>query len=109
MGGDDDAGEALPDSMEIDEPAAEGDGDDEIEEAEGGRPEDVVLVLLDRPGRDSILEMQIVAFDAQGGVAISPYLDGYPFPCYVVLRDVRELPETLAAALKQWFEFHHAA
>jgi midasin (ATPase involved in ribosome maturation) len=53
--------------------------------------------------------MQIVAFDAQGGVAISPYLDGYPFPCYVVLRDVRELPETLAAALKQWFEFHHAA
>ena len=69
----------------------------------------VVLVLLDRPGRDSILEMQIVAFDAQGGVAISPYLDGYPFPCYVVLRDVRELPETLAAALKQWFEFHHAA
>ena len=69
----------------------------------------VVLVLLDRPGHDSILEMQIVAFDAQGGVAISPYLDGYPFPCYVVLRDVRELPETLAAALKQWFEFHHAA
>ena len=69
----------------------------------------VVLVLLDRPGRDSILEMRSVAFDAQGGVAISPYLDGYPFPCYVVLRDVRELPETLAAALKQWFEFHHAA
>ena len=69
----------------------------------------IVLVLLDRPGRDSILEMRSVAFDAQGGVAISPYLDGYPFPCYVVLRDVRELPETLAAALKQWFEFHHAA
>jgi len=69
----------------------------------------IVLVLLDRPGRDSILEMKSVAFDEGGGVAISPYLDGYPFPCYVVLRDVRELPETLASALKQWFEFHHAA
>jgi hypothetical protein len=64
----------------------------------------IVLVLLDRPGRDSILEMKSVAFDEGGGVAISPYLDGYPFPCYVVLRDVRELPETLASALKQGAE-----
>ncbi|KAB8257115.1 hypothetical protein BDV32DRAFT_160729 [Aspergillus pseudonomiae] len=31
------------------------------------------------------------------------YLEGFPFPYYLVVRDVRELPAVLATALKQWF------
>jgi len=49
--------------------------------------------------------MKSVSFGAHG-VAVDQYLDGYPFPCYVVLRDVEELPETLASALRQWFEVY---
>ena len=49
--------------------------------------------------------MKSVSFGACG-VAVDQYLDGYPFPCYVVLRDVEELPETLASAIRQWFEIH---
>ena len=63
------------------------------------------MLLIDAPGRESVLEMKSVSF-VDGQVAIDQYMDGYPFPCYVVLRDVAALPDTLATALKQWFEFH---
>ena len=65
----------------------------------------IVVLLIDAPGRESVLEMKSVSF-VDGQVAIDQYMDGYPFPCYVVLRDVAALPDTLATALKQWFEFH---
>lgn len=68
----------------------------------------IVLLLLDRPGRDSLTEMKLVTFH-DGAVQAAPYLEDYPFPAYVLLRDVAALPDTLALALKQWFEFHHAA
>ncbi|KAI9658502.1 MAG: hypothetical protein M1831_003940 [Alyxoria varia] len=32
------------------------------------------------------------------------YLDTFPFKYYLVVRDVRELPEVLAGALRRWFE-----
>ncbi|KAJ1447999.1 hypothetical protein M885DRAFT_540695 [Pelagophyceae sp. CCMP2097] len=66
----------------------------------------VVLVLLDRPGADSVLHMQHVAFDSKGSVQLTPYLDDFPFPCYVLLRDCEDLPDVLAQTLKQWFELH---
>lgn len=34
---------------------------------------------------------------------IKRYLDGFPFPYYLVVGDVRDLPGVLATALKQWF------
>ena len=37
----------------------------------------------------SIEERQEVEYSAQGGVKITRYLDTYPFPYYVVLRDVQ--------------------
>ncbi|KAJ8602422.1 hypothetical protein CTAYLR_001228 [Chrysophaeum taylorii] len=67
----------------------------------------IVLLLLDRPGRDSVLEMKLVSFD-EGRVQTAPYLEDFPFSCFVLLRDVAALPETLALALKQWFECHAA-
>jgi len=32
------------------------------------------------------------------------YLDEYPFPYYLIVRDVAALPLALADALKQWFD-----
>mmetsp|Transcript_9364 Transcript_9364/g.11496 ORF Transcript_9364/g.11496 Transcript_9364/m.11496 type:complete len:200 (-) Transcript_9364:444-1043(-) len=65
----------------------------------------IILILLDQPGRNSLLEMKLVSFNV-GQVQTTPYLEGYPFPCFVLLKDVAALPETLAHALKQWFEFY---
>ena len=31
------------------------------------------------------------------------YLDGFPFPYYVIVREVGDLPGVLATALKGWF------
>ena len=30
------------------------------------------------------------------------YLEDYPFPFYLVLKDVKQLPEALGDALRQW-------
>lgn len=35
---------------------------------------------------------------------IRSYMDEFPFPFYIILRDVNALPETLSDALRQWFE-----
>ncbi|KAG5187943.1 midasin [Tribonema minus] len=63
----------------------------------------VALIIIDRGGDDSIVNMNSVAF-ARGGVVTRRYLDGYPFPYYIVLRDLQALPDILADALRQWFE-----
>lgn len=35
---------------------------------------------------------------------IRSYLDNFPFPFYVILRDINSLPTVLSDALRQWFE-----
>eukprot|EP00741_Cyanophora_paradoxa_P000351 tig00000403_g342.t1 len=50
-----------------------------------------------------IAELQSVTF-VGGKVAVVPYLEGYPFPYFVALRELRALPELLSDALRQWFE-----
>lgn len=32
------------------------------------------------------------------------YLDAFPFPFYLILRDMAALPNVLGDALRQWFE-----
>lgn len=39
-----------------------------------------------------------------GKLAVKSYLDKYPFPLYILLNHIEALPETLADALRQWFE-----
>ena len=47
----------------------------------------------------------ISVFDSSGKlIKIESYLESFPFPYYVVLRDPADLPETLADALRQWIE-----
>jgi midasin len=64
----------------------------------------VALIIIDKGGPESILGLNSVSFTPGQGVVQTRYLDGYPFPYYIVLRDLQALPEILADALRQWFE-----
>ena len=65
----------------------------------------IVFVIIDALVKgQSIMNMSQAMFDSDdGGVRIKRYLDGFPFPYYLIVGDVRELPGVLAQALRQWF------
>ncbi|KAM9355690.1 midasin [Pholidichthys leucotaenia] len=71
----------------------------------------VIFVVLDNPNsRDSILDIKVPIFRGPGELPeIRSYMDEFPFPFYIILRDVNALPETLSDALRQWFELVTAA
>ncbi|CAK6975580.1 Hypothetical predicted protein [Scomber scombrus] len=71
----------------------------------------VIFVVLDNPNsRDSILDIKVPIFKGPGELPeIRSYMEEFPFPFYVILRDVNALPETLSDALRQWFELVTAA
>ncbi|KAJ4459704.1 putative AAA ATPase midasin [Paratrimastix pyriformis] len=52
----------------------------------------------------SIVDMKTITFPGPGKVVAVPYLEDFPFPYYVILRDVQALPEVLGDALRQWIE-----
>ena len=45
------------------------------------------FIVLDTAGANSILEMQTVSF-VDGKPVFSQYVDSFPFPLYIVLRDI---------------------
>jgi midasin len=62
------------------------------------------FVILDAAAqKDSILELQSVAYP-DGVLTIRKWIDAFPFPYYIVLRQLRALPAVLSDALRQWFE-----
>ncbi|KAJ5172825.1 Midasin [Penicillium capsulatum] len=69
----------------------------------------IVFVIVDAVKGSSILDLSQASFEPDpdsGGdmkLKMKRYLEGFPFPYYLVVRDVRELPAVLATALKQWF------
>ncbi|KAK4694943.1 midasin, partial [Lecanoromycetidae sp. Uapishka_2] len=68
----------------------------------------IVFVIVNSPNAtESITEMTQATFesDASGEMKLSikRYLDGFPFPYYIIVGNVRELPVVLAQALRQWF------
>uniref|UniRef100_A0A3B3CZB6 Midasin n=1 Tax=Oryzias melastigma TaxID=30732 RepID=A0A3B3CZB6_ORYME len=72
----------------------------------------VIFVVLDNPNsrQDSILDIKVPIFKGPGELPeIRSYMEEFPFPFYVILRDVNALPETLSDALRQWFELVTAA
>lgn len=60
------------------------------------------FIVLDNAA-NSILDMQTVNF-VNGQPVFTKYMDSFPFPFYIVLRDIAALPRTLADLLRQWFE-----
>ena len=51
----------------------------------------------------SIVDMQSVSFE-NGKPKFERYLDSFPFPYYVILKNSSDLPRTLGNLLKQWIE-----
>ncbi|CAN0215722.1 unnamed protein product [Scytosiphon promiscuus] len=63
----------------------------------------LVLIVLDKEGDTSILKTREASY-VNGKLVLNSYLDKYPFPLYILLNHIEALPETLADALRQWFE-----
>ena len=66
----------------------------------------LAFIILDNPAA-SLLDMKAVSF-ANGQPSFTQYLDTFPFPFYILLRDLAALPATLASLLRQWFELSAA-
>lgn len=67
----------------------------------------IVFIILDNPSnKDSVMDIVVPVFHSGEELpSISSYMAEFPFPFYIVLRDITRLPETLSDALRQWFEF----
>lgn len=63
----------------------------------------LAISVLDKEGDTSILKTREASY-VGGKLVISSYLDSFPFPLYILLSHMEALPETLADALRQWFE-----
>ncbi|XP_039293225.1 midasin-like [Nilaparvata lugens] len=64
-----------------------------------------VFVVVDNPSnKDSILDIRMPKFVDGKLLGISSYMDSFPFPFYLILRDINGLPMVLSDALRQWFE-----
>ena len=62
----------------------------------------VAFLLLDSP-QESIMDLMEASFEG-GSIKFSKYMDSFPFPYYIVLRNIEALPRTLSDLLRQWFE-----
>ena len=66
----------------------------------------VVFIIIDNPEHsDSILDIQIPEFRPDGRPPIMhSYMDYFPFPFYMILRQIDQMPAIIGEALRQWFE-----
>jgi len=64
----------------------------------------LVLLIVDTAAGQSIEKERRISFTSSGAIVNSAYLEDYPLPYYVVLKDVAALPQALSDALRQWFE-----
>ncbi|XP_066248350.1 midasin [Euwallacea similis] len=65
-----------------------------------------VFVIIDSPeNKSSILDIRSTTFSKDGKLlGFCNYMDEFPFPFYIILRDINSLPGVLSDALMQWFE-----
>ncbi|XP_076242744.1 midasin [Calliopsis andreniformis] len=65
----------------------------------------LVFIIVDNPmNKDSILDIRMPVFENGKLLNIRSYMDNFPFPFYIILRDLSTLPAILSDALRQWFE-----
>ncbi|OVA06149.1 von Willebrand factor [Macleaya cordata] len=62
----------------------------------------VAFLLIDSP-QESIIDFMEASFMGEK-VTFTKYLNSFPFPYYIVLKNMEALPRTLADLLRQWFE-----
>jgi len=63
----------------------------------------MIIVEGNEKAKDSIVNMKEVTF-VDGKPKVKQFMEGYPFPYYIVLDDMTNLPSILGDALRQWFE-----
>jgi len=77
-----------------------------VRETEERRGAMTAFIALDGVGKgQSLLDLKTVAF-RNGQPVFSKYLDSFPFPFYILLREIAQLPHTLSDLLRQWFALH---
>nr|XP_019536538.2 midasin [Aedes albopictus] len=66
----------------------------------------IVYVIIDNPeNKHSIMDIRVPLFTAdRNQIVMQSYLDVFPFPYYVIVRDLGQLPLVLSDAMRQWFE-----
>ncbi|XP_011196368.2 midasin [Zeugodacus cucurbitae] len=65
----------------------------------------LVYIIIDNPeNKDSILDIQTMEMLPDKRINIKSYLEDFPFPYYVIVRDLNQLPLVLSEAMRQWFE-----
>jgi midasin len=62
----------------------------------------VFLLVNTDPNRSIEKERKVIMEGSE--MRIERYLEGFPFPYYIVLKDISLLPEVVSDALSQWFE-----
>ena len=79
-----------------------------LEAVRATRAADVFVVFVIVEAEDSaqsILDIRVPIFDSANALrGIESYMEHFPFPFYIILRDIRNLPRVLSDALRQWFE-----
>eukprot|EP01135_Chromosphaera_perkinsii_P003042 Nk52_evm24s233 gene=Nk52_evmTU24s233 len=64
----------------------------------------ICFIVIDNPESEfSIADYQSVKY-VDGKLQVQKYMDSFPFPYYILLRDINALPSILSDALRQWFE-----
>ncbi|GJQ13145.1 hypothetical protein GpartN1_g4936.t1 [Galdieria partita] len=66
----------------------------------------IVFLLTDcvDSKQQSIVSLKRVETLENGELKISSYLDDFPFPFYILVRQVESLPQVVASALQEWIE-----
>ncbi|XP_055380261.1 midasin [Condylostylus longicornis] len=65
----------------------------------------IVYIIIDNPeNKHSILDIRVPNFSTDKKLSMKAYLDTFPFPYYVIVRDLDQLPLVLSEAMRQWFE-----
>ena len=62
----------------------------------------IVFIVLDTEA-NSLLDVKTVEF-VEGKPVMKGYMESFPFPLYIVLRELASLPNTLADLIRQWVE-----
>ena len=66
----------------------------------------IVMIMIDKESegtRAGVRSVKRVKY-VKGKPTLVHYLEDYPFPYYVMVRDVESIPEVLTDALRQWFQ-----
>uniref|UniRef100_A0A5S6QIN1 Midasin n=1 Tax=Trichuris muris TaxID=70415 RepID=A0A5S6QIN1_TRIMR len=63
-----------------------------------------IIIDQEHPGQSSIFDVKVPTFGDDGNLEIVSYLEVFPFPFYIILKRIDDLPGVVGDALCQWFQ-----